>query len=111
MLTIAYTLEFTQQALVSDIVCTFLLCSTLLCIQSVHVLQKSEIHVAPLCIVNKLDSLVLPGKLNKIICLENIVTVSLNFQTIPHGENNPLVGFGGILPHEIFELQSSSGLS
>ena len=31
--------------------------------------QKSEIHVAPLCIVNKLEYLVLPGKIVKIICV------------------------------------------
>ena len=54
MLPRLYTLECTQQAGVSDIVCTLLFCSTLL--QCLHVLQKSGSHIAPLhIIVNQLD--------------------------------------------------------
>ena len=41
--------------------CTLLFCLTLLCMQCLHVLQRNEIHVAPLSIVNK----ALPGKLVK----------------------------------------------
>ena len=44
---------------------TLLFCLTLLCMQCLHVLQRNEIHVAPLSIVSKLDRLALPGKLVK----------------------------------------------
>ena len=41
--------------MVSDNVCTLLLCSTLL--QCINVYHKGEIHIAQLCIVNKLNHL------------------------------------------------------
>ena len=80
MLPRTYPLECTQQAGVSDIVCTLLFCSTIL--QCLQVLQKSGSHIALLCIVNKLDysfSVLYRG--SSIVCLKKV----LQDQTIAYG--------------------------